>query len=113
LERPEALSIALDIVQTKGLGIEIRQCAILALVNVGAPRHVPELLAMLEPSAPLHMNFLDMVGALIDESQIKTLLPLIFRENAMLSATYYTSASSNRETHSYRRSSTSLPMRMS
>jgi hypothetical protein len=89
LKHPDALSTALEIVKTKSLGIGIRQCAILALVNVGTPRHVPELLAMLEPSDPLHMNFLDMVGALIDESQIKTLLPLIFRENAMLSATYY------------------------
>jgi hypothetical protein len=89
LKHPDALSIALDIVKTKSLGIEIRQCAILALVNVGAPRHVSELLAILEANDPLHMNFLDMVGALIDESQIKTLLPLIFRENAMLSAAYY------------------------
>jgi hypothetical protein len=89
LKHPDALPIALDVVKTKSLGIEIRQCAILALVNVGAPRHVPELLAMLEASDPLHMNFLDMVGALIDESQIKILLPLVFRENAMLSAAYY------------------------
>ncbi len=89
LKHSEALPIALDIVKTKSLGIGIRQCAILALVNVGTPRHVPELLATVEANDPLHMNFLDMVGALADESQIKTLLPLIFRENAMLSAAYY------------------------
>jgi len=89
LEHPDALSIALDIVKDKSLSVQIRQCAILALVNVGTPRHVPKLLAILETGDPLHMNFLDMVGALIDEAQIKTALPLVLRENAMLSANYY------------------------
>ena len=58
-------------------------------MNLGAQRHVPELLAVLEENDDLHMNLLDVIGAIIDESQLNTLLPLIFREDAMLSATYY------------------------
>jgi hypothetical protein len=88
-ERPEVLPIALSIVKDRNLGVGIRYCAIVALVNAGSSRHVPELLAVLDPQDPLHMNFLDMVGALIDESQIHAVLPLILRENAMLSAAYY------------------------
>jgi hypothetical protein len=67
----------------------VRQCAVLALVNVGAPRHVPQLIAIFDRTDVLQVNLLDMVGALVDETQIATLLPFILRENAMLSATYY------------------------
>jgi len=86
---PQALAVALDVVKNKRLGVDLRYCAVVALVNVGTPAHVPELLAALDREDPLHMNFLDMIGAIIDEPQISTVLPLIFRENAMLSATYY------------------------
>jgi hypothetical protein len=87
--RPEIIPKALGIVKDRSLADGIRFCAVLALVNAGNPRHVPELLAMLDPKDPLHINLLDMIGALIDESQIHTVLPLILRENAMLSSTYY------------------------
>jgi hypothetical protein len=86
---PQALAIALDVVKNRRLGVDLRYCAVVALVNVGTPAQVPELLATLDREDPLHMNFLDMIGAIIDEPQIPTVFPLIFRENAMLSATYY------------------------
>jgi hypothetical protein len=88
-EYPEVLPVALDVVKNTKLGVEIRYCAIAALVNVGGPEHVAELLEALDHEDPLHVNFLDMIGAIIDESQIDTVLPLILRENAMLSAAYY------------------------
>jgi hypothetical protein len=86
---PQVLPVALEIVKNRGLGVNLRYCAVAALVNVGTPAHVPELLAALDRDDPLHINFLDMIGAIIDESQIAEMLPLIFRENAMLSAAYY------------------------
>ena len=89
LGRPEVLSIALSIVKDRSLGDEIRYCAVVALVHAGTSRHVPELLAMRDPTDPIHVNLLDMIGAIIDESQIPAVLPLVLRENAMLSATYY------------------------
>src|SRR5215471_14620930 len=89
LVRTDVVSIALRIVKDRTLGVGIRHCAVLALVNAGTPRPVPELLAVLDRSDPLHLNLLDMIGALIDESQIRTVLPFILRENATLSATYY------------------------
>ena len=89
LKHPDALPTAIDIVKNKNLGIEIRQCAIVALVHLGTPGHVPELLAIVEPNDPLRVNILDVIGAVIDESQINTLLPLILQENTLLSATYY------------------------
>ncbi len=89
LGRPEVPSIALSIIKDRSLGEDIRYCAVVALVHAGASRHVPELLAMRDPVDPIHVNLLDMIGAIIDESQIPAVLPLILRENAMLSATYY------------------------
>ncbi len=86
---PQVLPVALDVVKNRRLGVDLRYCAVVALVNVGMPAHVPELLAALDREDPLHMNFLDMIGAIIGEPQIPEVLPLIFRENAMLSATYY------------------------
>lgn len=88
-EHPEVLPIALDVVKNKNLGVNFRYCAVAALVNVGKPVHVPELLAVLDAADPLYVNILDMIGAIIDEAQIPTMLPLIFRENTMLSAAYY------------------------
>jgi hypothetical protein len=88
-ERPEVLPVALDVVKNRNLGVNLRYCAVAALVNVGKPVHVPELLAVLDPADPLYINVLDMTGAIIDEAQIPTMLPLMFRENAMLSAAYY------------------------
>jgi hypothetical protein len=88
-EHPDVIPVALDVVKNRGMGSNIRYCAIVALANGGKPAHVPELLATLDRADPLHMNLLDMIGAIIDETQIPTVLPLMLRENAMLSAAYY------------------------
>jgi hypothetical protein len=87
--RSDVLPVALSIVKDRRLGSDIRYCAVVALVNAGSAQHVPELLSALDREDPLYINFLDMIGALIDESQIKIVLPLILRENAMLSAAFY------------------------
>lgn len=86
---PDVLPIALGTVKDRSLGVDIRWCAVVAVVNAGSPCYVPVLMAGFDPKDPLRMNFLDMIGALIDESQIQSVLPLILRENAMLSSTYY------------------------
>jgi hypothetical protein len=88
-ENNSILQIALRIVKDRSLGLQIRHCAIIALVNIGTASQVPELLAALDPDDPIYANFLDSIGALIDDSQIATVLPLILHENTMLSSTYY------------------------
>jgi hypothetical protein len=89
LRRSHIVPIALAIVNDRTLGTDIRYCAIAALVNSGTPACVSELLAALDSKDQLYINILDTIGALIDESQIPTVLPLLIRENAMLSAAYY------------------------
>ena len=86
---PEVLELALEVVKDLTLDTGLRYCAIVALVNLRPSNHLPELLESLDSKDPLHVNFLDMLGAIIDESQISIILPLVFRENAMLSAAYY------------------------
>jgi len=88
-ETAEVLPIALAVVKDRALGVDLRYCAVIALVNVGKPQHVAELLPNLNREDPLHTNFLDMLGSIVDESQIHLLLPFIFHENAMLSSAYY------------------------
>jgi hypothetical protein len=88
-ENADVVTSTLEVVKDRTLGVDLRYCAVIALVNVGKPRHVPDLLAALDREDPLHTNYLDMLGAIIDESQINLVLPFIFHENAMLSAAYY------------------------
>ena len=88
-EHPGVLPVALDMVKNRAISAGVRYCSVVALVNGAKPVHVPELLAALDRADPLHMTLLDMIGAIIDETQIPTVLPLMLRENAMLSAAYY------------------------
>lgn len=89
LASPEALPLALSLTMDRSIGDDLRHCGVLALIHVGTSDYVPELLARLDSADRLHINILDMVGAIMDESQIPVVLPLILRENAMLSAAYY------------------------
>lgn len=88
-KEPQAIPAALAVVKDRTLGIDLRYSGIVALVNGGQSRYVPELLEALDTQDPLYINMLDAVGALIDETQIQIVLPIILRENAMLSAAYY------------------------
>lgn len=63
-KRHEALPVALAIVKDRTLGIRLRYCALIAIVNAGGPAQVDELLPLLDCSDPLEMNLRDMIGAI-------------------------------------------------
>lgn len=91
LKQPNVTPLAAGIVQNRGLNSNVRYCAIVALINMGASSLVPQLMDFLDRNDddPLQINLIDMIGALASESQLQLVLPRILRENAMLSAAYY------------------------
>ena len=81
--------LAMEILSDRGHSTGARMSAVLALVNSCTPALVPKLLELLDAGDPLHINIVDLVGALTDEAQIPLTLPVILRTNAGLSSTYY------------------------
>jgi hypothetical protein len=80
---------ALDIVSNRGYDVSFRQCALLALQKAGGPDQVPDLIGFLDPSDPLNLEILDTAGAICDESQITTVLPLLLAANSVPAASVY------------------------
>ncbi len=85
----EVLPAALAILQDRTLDLSFRQCAVLAALRAGRPALVPELLPLLDQADPLYNEILDAIGALSDESQIATVLPLLLASGNILSAAFY------------------------
>jgi hypothetical protein len=86
---PDVVPIALVILRDRTLDLNFRQCAVLAIRKAGNPTLVPELVAFLDQSDPLHDEILDSIGALGDESQIPLVLPLLLAAGNILSASFY------------------------
>jgi hypothetical protein len=84
-----AVSLAMGILSDRGRSTGARMAAVLALVNSGTPALVPKLLELVDGGDPLHINIVDLIGALTDEAQIALTLPIILRTDAGLSSTYY------------------------
>lgn len=80
---------AMGILTDRSLDSGFRQCAVLAVLRAGGPALVPELLAFLDPTDPLYNEILDVTGALSDESQIATVLPLLLATGNILSSAFY------------------------
>jgi hypothetical protein len=85
----EVVPLAMEILSDRARSPGARMAAVLALVNSGSPAVVPKLLELAEGPDPLHINIVDLLGALTDETQLAITLPVILRTNAGLSATYY------------------------
>ena len=83
------LPVGFAILENKGLDTSLRFCGLLALLNSGSPELIPELMPLLDPNDPLEINILDLIGALCDERQIPTVLPLMLDANAMLANAFY------------------------
>lgn len=88
-KRQDILPIAVAMVKDRALGVSARYCGIVALVNVGDPGYIPELAGLLDQSDDLSINILDAIGALADEAQLRTVLPLVLASDDGLSSTYY------------------------
>lgn len=80
---------ATGILKDRSLDSGFRQCAVLAVLRAGGARLVPELLGFLDPTDPLYTEILDVTGALSDESQIATVLPLLLATGNILSSAFY------------------------
>lgn len=88
--RPEIVSLAIEILSDRTRGVGVRMAAVLALVNSGSDVLVPRLLDLAaDRDDPLHINIVDVLGALTNETQLAMTLPVILRTDAGLSATYY------------------------
>src|SRR5260370_16784181 len=86
---PDVLPVALAILKDRELDVNLRQCAVLALMKAGSSDLVPELVAFLDRGDPLYRESLDSIGALSDESEISTVLPMLLAEGSILSAAFY------------------------
>jgi len=84
----EVVPLAIEILSDRARSPGARMSAVLALVNSGSPALVPKLLELVDGADPLHINIVDLLGALTDETQLAITLPVILRTNAGLSATY-------------------------
>jgi len=83
------VSLAMETLLNRQRSAASRMAAVLALVNSGTSVLVPRLLEIVDPADPLHINIVDLIGALTDETQLALTLPIILRTNAGLSAAYY------------------------
>jgi len=84
-----AVPLAMEILSDRGRSTGSRMAAVLALVNSGTTALVPKLLEIVDAADPLHINIVDLIGALTDETQLALTLPVILRTDAGLSAAYY------------------------
>ena len=82
---PQALAILKD----RKLDLGFRQCGVLAVLRAGSPALVPELLSLLDHADPLYNEILDVIGALSDESQMASVLPLLLAAGNILSSAFY------------------------
>jgi hypothetical protein len=80
---PVAMKVLLD----RGFSTGLRMAAILSLINSGTSALVSRLLEIAD-DPDLHINIVDLIGALTDETQLELTLHVILRTNAGLSATY-------------------------
>jgi hypothetical protein len=86
---PEVVPAALAILKDRGLDVYFRQCAVLGLMKAGGPELLPELIAFLDRSDPLYDEILDTIGALSNESQISTVLPLLLAATSILGSSFH------------------------
>jgi hypothetical protein len=89
LERQEVVPIALNKAMDRSANLGLRYAGVVALVNAGSPKEVPEILSGLDKSDPAYLNILDAACSLVDETQFELVFPLMFAENAMLSSTFH------------------------
>ncbi len=89
LKRQEVVSLALNKAMDRSSNLGLRYSGVVALVNAGSPKEVPEILSGLDKSDPGYLNILDAACSLVDETQFELVFPLMFGENAMLSSTFY------------------------
>jgi len=83
------VSLAMETLLDRRRSTAARMAAVLALVNSGTSVLVPRLLEIADAADPLHINIIDLIGALTDETQLALTLPIILRTDAGLSAAYY------------------------
>ena len=83
------VSLALETLLDRRRSAASRMAAVLALVNSGTSALVPKLVEIADAADPLHINIVDLIGALTDETQLALTLPIILRTDAGLSAAYY------------------------
>jgi len=74
--------LAMEILSDRRRSARSRMTAVLALVNSGTSALVPKLLEIVDAADPLHINIVDLIGALTDETQLALTLPVILRTNA-------------------------------
>jgi hypothetical protein len=89
LKRQEVVPIALNKAMDRSANLGLRYAGVVALVNAGSPKEVPEILSGLDKSDPAYLNILDAACSLVDETQFELVFPLMFAENAMLSSTFH------------------------
>lgn len=85
----DVVSLAMETLLDRRRSAASRMAAVLALVNSGTSVLVPRLLEIADAADPLHINIVDLIGALTDETQLALTLPIILRTDAGLSAAYY------------------------
>jgi hypothetical protein len=86
--RRDVVPLAMEVLADRKRSSGLRVSAILALVNSGGIALIPTLIDLLDPADSLHINIVDLIGALADETQMETVLPILLRTNAGLSAAY-------------------------
>lgn len=87
--RKEVVPLGMEILSDRTRGAGLRVAAVIALANSGSEAEVPKLLELAaDRDDPLHINVVDLLGALTSEAQLSMTLPIILRTNAGLSAAY-------------------------
>jgi hypothetical protein len=89
LKRQEVVPLALHKAMNRSSNLGLRYAGVVALVNAGSSKEVPEILSGLDKSDPGYLNILDAACSLVDETQFELVFPLMFGENAMLSSAFY------------------------
>ncbi len=91
-QNSNVLPVGMALVTNESLGDSLRLCGIIALINCGTPALLPEVLELLDKmpeTDALHLNLLDLAGAISSESDIPSILPRILTTNGMPSAAFY------------------------
>jgi hypothetical protein len=89
LKKQDVVPIALNKAMDRSENLGLRYAGVVALVNAGSPKEVPEILSGLDKSDPAYLNILDAACSLVDETQFELVFPLMVAENAMLSSTFH------------------------
>ena len=71
LKRQEVVPIALNKAMDRSANLGLRYAGVVAVVNAGGPKEVPEILSGLDKSDPAYLNILDAACSLVDETQFE------------------------------------------